>query len=31
LSFDEPLEEFSRKLSQLSKEWEASGLREGRR
>ena len=28
---DEPLEEFSRKLQQLSKEWEASGLREQRR
>jgi len=31
LSFDEPYEEFQRKLGQLSKEWEASGLREGRR
>ncbi len=31
LSFDDPFEEFSRKLSQLSKEWEASGLREQRR
>lgn len=31
LSFDEPFDEFQRKLGQLSKEWEASGLREGRR
>jgi len=31
LSFDDPLDEFSRKLKQLSKEWEASGLREQRR
>jgi ribosomal protein S27AE len=31
LSFDEPFEEFSRKLEQLSREWEASGLREGQR
>jgi len=31
LSFDDPFEEFSRKLQQLSKEWEASGLREQRR
>ena len=31
LSFDDPFEEFSAKLSQLSKEWEASGLREQRR
>jgi len=28
LSFDEPYDEFSRKLHQLSREWEASGLRE---
>ncbi len=28
LSFDEPFEEFSRRLTQLSREWEASGLRE---
>ena len=28
LSFDDDLPEFSRKLKQLSKEWEASGLRE---
>jgi ribosomal protein S27AE len=28
LSFDEPFDEFSRRLTQLSKEWEASGLRE---
>ena len=28
LSFDEPFEEFEKKLTQLSKEWEASGLRE---
>jgi hypothetical protein len=31
LSFDDEFEEFSRKLAQLSKEWEASGLREGQR
>ncbi len=31
LSFDEPFEEFQKKLTQLSKEWEASGLRENRR
>ena len=31
LSFDDPFDEFSRKLKQLSKEWEASGLREQRR
>ena len=31
LSFDDPFEDFSRKLKQLSKEWEASGLREQRR
>jgi len=31
LSFDEPFDEFSRKLGQLSREWEASGLRELRR
>ena len=31
LSFDEPFDEFQRKLRQLSKEWEASGLRELRR
>ncbi len=28
LSFDDDYNEFSRKLQQLSKEWEASGLRE---
>ena len=28
LSFDDDFEEFSRRLKQLSKEWEASGLRE---
>jgi hypothetical protein len=28
LSFDDDFEEFSKKLTQLSKEWEASGLRE---
>ena len=28
LSFDDNFDEFSRKLKQLSKEWEASGLRE---
>jgi ribosomal protein S27AE len=31
LSFDDEFDEFSRKLQQLSKEWEASGLREGQR
>jgi ribosomal protein S27AE len=31
LSFDDSFEEFSRKLTQLSKEWEASGLRENQR
>jgi len=31
LSFDESFDEFSRKLEQLSREWEASGLREGQR
>ena len=31
LSFDDNFEEFSRKLEQLSKEWEASGLRESQR
>ena len=31
LSFDDPFEEFAQKLKQLSKEWEASGLREQRR
>ena len=31
LSFDDEFEEFARKLQQLSKEWEASGLREGQR
>ncbi len=31
LSFDDEFDEFSRKLQQLSKEWEASGLREMRR
>ncbi len=31
LSFDDEFDEFSRKLQQLSKEWEASGLREGPR
>ena len=31
LSFDDPFDEFSAKLKQLSKEWEASGLREQRR
>jgi hypothetical protein len=30
LSFDDSYEEFDRKLRQLSKEWEASGLREMR-
>ena len=28
LSFDDDFDEFSRKLQQLSKEWEASSLRE---
>ncbi len=28
LSFDDDFDEFSRKLQQLSKEWEVSGLRE---
>ena len=28
LSFDDDFEEFSRRLKQLSKEWEATGLRE---
>ena len=28
LSFDDDFDEFSRRLKQLSKEWEASGLRE---
>ncbi len=28
LSFDDSIDEFSRELKQLSKEWEASGLRE---
>ena len=28
LSFDDDFDEFSRRLQQLSKEWEASGLRE---
>ncbi len=28
LSFDDDFDEFSRKLQQLSKEWEARGLRE---
>jgi len=31
LSFDDSFDEFSRKLKQLSKEWEASGLREQHR
>ena len=31
LSFDDDFDDFSRKLQQLSKEWEASGLREGQR
>ena len=31
LSFDDDISEFSRKLQQLSKEWEASGLRENQR
>jgi hypothetical protein len=31
LSFDDDFTDFSRKLHQLSKEWEASGLREGQR
>ncbi len=31
LSFDDDFSEFSQKLQQLSKEWEASGLRENRR
>ena len=31
LSFDDEFDEFSRKLQQLSREWEASGLRESQR
>ncbi len=31
LSFDDDFDEFSRKLQQLSKEWEASGLRASQR
>ena len=31
LSFDDDFDEFSRKLQQLSKEWEVSGLRESQR
>ena len=31
LECDDEFEEFSRKLQQLSKEWEASGLRESQR